>query len=533
LYPLPALRPATQGGLAMLGSAQRRRLLSSLFLFVASVYVLTSSGTVTTIDVRTEIAVAHSLITAGNMGADVTQNTRRGVDGRSYSDHGVGASVLLIPAALANGGRTTYRGEFVAALVGVLFATLSVVVLAALLLDIGLDAATAVVGSLVFAFATLQWPYAHDVFDVVLAQFFGLLALFSLRRFLERGKRSDIVLSGCAAGAAVLVRYSSGILLLPLAGYIVSRSRDQGWNVVSRRLATWMLPAVGAVSILLALNWIRFGNPLQLGLPLPATAYQQSLPQAAVAALGLLVSPGKGVLLFCPVFLLAGFGFRDLLQRDRALAWTTAATVALTVAFYARLTFWHGDWAWGPRYLVPVLPLLALWVAPLFQRGAAGTSPLLRIALPALVAAGALISASAIAVSYAQVLAVISIDAGPPDATVADPGYYFTPRFSQLGHQAQGVRAVLLGPNPSVTVRVAPRVPAGFKAVGDSIRHGPLYSPDIWWVSGVVPDPPPRSIGVVVGLLLILSGIAGGQLARATFAFRPAPLPRPPSGAAS
>jgi hypothetical protein len=39
--------------------------------------------------------------------------------------------------------------------------------------------------------------------------------------------------------------------------------------------------------------------------------------------------------------------------------------VLVNTLFFARVQFWSGDWAWGPRYLQIVLPCLAAMAAPL------------------------------------------------------------------------------------------------------------------------------------------------------------------------
>jgi hypothetical protein len=39
--------------------------------------------------------------------------------------------------------------------------------------------------------------------------------------------------------------------------------------------------------------------------------------------------------------------------------------VVVNTHFFARVQFWSGDWAWGPRYMQIVLPCLAAMAAPL------------------------------------------------------------------------------------------------------------------------------------------------------------------------
>ena len=36
------------------------------------------------------------------------------------------------------------------------------------------------------------------------------------------------------------------------------------------------------------------------------------------------------------------------------------------LVFYCRWNDWDGGWSWGPRFLLPALPLLAILIAPFF-----------------------------------------------------------------------------------------------------------------------------------------------------------------------
>ncbi|HKP54838.1 MAG TPA: hypothetical protein VJ183_19560 [Chloroflexia bacterium] len=79
---------------------------------------------------------------------------------------------------------------------------------------------------------------------------------------------------------------------------------------------------------------------------------------------GLLFSPGKSIFLYAPVVILAPLGLW-LMYRNGGLRGKVAALliVASTVAgfvFNAMWWAWTGNFAWGPRLVMPVLPLL-MW----------------------------------------------------------------------------------------------------------------------------------------------------------------------------
>ncbi len=84
----------------------------------------------------------------------------------------------------------------------------------------------------------------------------------------------------------------------------------------------------------------------------------------AAGAAGLLLSPARGLFVFSPFLLLVPAGFRRGL-RDRGTRQLTLASGAAAVALvllYAK-TDWRAGYAWGPRWLTDLLPLL-VWMLP-------------------------------------------------------------------------------------------------------------------------------------------------------------------------
>jgi len=89
-----------------------------------------------------------------------------------------------------------------------------------------------------------------------------------------------------------------------------------------------------------------------------------------LAGLGtLLVSPGKSVFLYSPPAVLAIIGMRYLRRNSPPIAFAAIGAAFILVGFISCIAFAGGDWCWGPRYLVPLLPLWALAFPFLFRAG--------------------------------------------------------------------------------------------------------------------------------------------------------------------
>jgi hypothetical protein len=127
-----------------------------------------------------------------------------------------------------------------------------------------------------------------------------------------------------------------------------------------RRVLAFLAWAAPAVAFVAFYNSRTFGAPWSHGFS--GSLGRFSEPWGA-GQLGLLASPGKGLLVFTPVVLV---GIVGLFIARRGKPWMAAA---LGSAFVAHLVFtgrwreWHGGESFGPRLMTDAVPLL-LYFAP-------------------------------------------------------------------------------------------------------------------------------------------------------------------------
>jgi hypothetical protein len=73
-----------------------------------------------------------------------------------------------------------------------------------------------------------------------------------------------------------------------------------------------------------------------------------------------LVSPYRGLVFYAPATLLFVFGFAAFGRMHKRQLLLICAIVVYVLMLYSGWWAWHGGWCWGPRFLVPVMPLLLL-----------------------------------------------------------------------------------------------------------------------------------------------------------------------------
>ena len=418
-------------------------LAAGLFLFVGAVYVLMSPGRIDIIDGQCRFEVARSLVEAGQptlRDPALQWIGVRGKDRRLYSHYGLGASAMGVPLVALGKIGDDWKGErqrFLFSLTCALVGAGLAVVLFFFLLDLGVSPGRAVVWTLVNAFATLTFIGATTTFDNLQQAFFVLCAAWCAYRSAQRQSVRHALAGGLCAGW--LVNFVEHLVLLwPFLALMCSRV-NVTWPPWSGDLRPWLthlwtdfwktdagrasLQRIAAFSLACGVglvvfgvyNTLRFGHPLATGkFDIPGHPSFWGNPLYGVP--GLLISPGKGVLWYSPPIFLAFFGYAGLRAHAPMVARMTLAASVVLVGFIGCISFYGGDWCWGPRYLLPILPLWSLTFAFLPSHTVMGWGAAV------IVAVGLGVQALGLSLDHQRFFLERRL---PPYFWATDPGFYF------------------------------------------------------------------------------------------------------------
>jgi hypothetical protein len=328
-----------------------------------------------------------------------------GRGGRLYSWYGIGQSLLMLPADLLGTWMEqwsifdNYNDDPAVDTIVVSYSTnILVTVLTALIafrllgqLRFGMKESAA--GVLALMFCTTHLHYTQNMMENNYIMLLTLTGFSFQYEWLRADSRRALFWGSCALGLNLLTRLTTGLdliaagifVLLALwfegAGFAGARSRGL-W----RRLIAYCKVAAPAYLFFFlidrAYQFYRFGSFTNTYVAIFAREFRQRDPTLPanfpwstpfhVGFLGALFQPEKSIFLFDPLLVLAIFLLAWLWKRltPEVRAYGAASLLLLLayICFYARYTYWSGDFAWGDRYVSTSVELVALIAVPLLMR---------------------------------------------------------------------------------------------------------------------------------------------------------------------
>ncbi len=323
-----------------------------------------------------------------------------GRGGRLYSWYGIGQSLLMLPADLLGtwiahwsvfsgyGDDPAVRSIVVSYSTNILVNILTALVAFRLLGQLRFSAKESVAGVLALMFCTTHLHYTQNMMENNYIMLLTLAGFSFQYEWLRTDSRRALFAGSCALGLNLLTRLTTGLDLIAAGIFVLlvlwfEGLRGQGlW----RRLIAYCKVAAPVYLFFLMLDrayqFYRYGSLTNTYVSIAGREQRQIDPTLPVnfpwstpfhvGVFGALFKPEKSIFLFDPLLVLAIFLLALLWKRltpeVRAYGVSTILLLLAYISFYARYTYWAGDFAWGDRYVSTTVELVTLVAVPLLMR---------------------------------------------------------------------------------------------------------------------------------------------------------------------
>jgi hypothetical protein len=330
-----------------------------------------------------------------------------GRGGRLYSWYGIGQSLLMLPTDLLGtwiahwpifsdsdyGDDPDVRSIVVSCITNIVVNILTALIAFRLLRQLRFGMKESVAGVLALMFCTTHLHYTQNMMENNYIMLLTLTGFSFQYEWLRADSRRALFTGSCALGLNLLTRLTTGLDLMAGGLFVLlalwfegARFEGARGRGLWRRLIAYSKVAAPVYIFFLvvdrAYQFYRFGSFTNTYVSVFAREYRQRDPTLPAnfpwstpfhaGVLGPLFQPEKSIFLFDPLLVLAIFLLALLWKRltPEVRAYGAASLLLLLayIGFYARYTYWSGDFAWGDRYVSTAVELVTLVAVPLLMR---------------------------------------------------------------------------------------------------------------------------------------------------------------------
>ena len=323
-----------------------------------------------------------------------------GRGGQIFSWYGIGQSLLMLPADLVGTWIAHWsifsgyqddpavRSIFVSYSTNILVNVLTAMIAFRLLRQLTFGVREAVVGVLTMMFCTTHLHYTQNMQENNYIMLLTLVGFSYQYEWLRSGRARSLWIGSGALGLNLLTRVTTALDLIAAGIFLVAvlwLEGVRGRELWERALAYCKVAVPISVFFGIverAYSFYRFGSWTQTYIPIFARVSREQDPSLPPnfpwstpfheGVLGALFKPEKSIFLFDPLLVLTLLLIALLWKRlgTEVRAYIIASLLLLIgyICFYARYTYWAGDFAWGDRYVSSVVQMVALVSLPLLLR---------------------------------------------------------------------------------------------------------------------------------------------------------------------
>lgn len=299
--------------------------------------------------------------------------------GKFFSSYGLGMALILVPfyfighltAEIFKQIPHDYITQFAVSLANPVILSLLAVVLFKLLRELQYSLKVSFISIVIYSFCTMSFIYVRSGFAEPMICLLVVMAALEMFRFYKNNDSKNLLFAGICIGYAIFIKKNSLILFpafLIYFLYLVFSANKKEKRVLN--YAAFFFPIVCSFIAILIQNKLMYGGIAQTEFGgIHDTLLKIRTDGHPIKGLcHYLFSTGKGYLIYNIALIPAIFAIKDFFKKEKNLCIFIFSLVALNIAYYSWVFTRDSLFSWGPRYLLPTLPLFTLFFAEFIEK---------------------------------------------------------------------------------------------------------------------------------------------------------------------
>lgn len=317
-------------------------------------------------------------------------------NGHYYPAFPPGVALLAVPAYLL--GRVFGLSQIFSYLTITFFSIATGFVILQIAKKINLSNRAAIFSLFSYGFASVALAYSITLSAHPVSAFLISLSFF-LCMLIDKGRSNFFILSAIwfIYGLNFFIDYPNLFILLPILIFSIIRTFTFYSDAKSILLKIPFnifyssIPLILLLGLFMVFNLYHFNKPIAFtntfnlrviereGISIAAENLSNDIfskkpysarfnPQSLYRGINvLLISHDRGLFIYSPIFLLSIAGLLILWRKKQAIGFIILLTFIANILVYGSFDDPWGGWGFGPRYLIPTLPLIAILVGVSFD----------------------------------------------------------------------------------------------------------------------------------------------------------------------
>lgn len=349
-----------------------------LFLFLVSLYMLTSAGYVTTSMGVTALLTTQSLILESDFSLDKpTLETGAGKDGKYYTYMGLVFILVVSAFAVVSKFIGIFPNGFV--FMNQILTAIACIILFDICRELKYSKKTSIVLTLVYGVGTMAWVHSRYLMPEPLTTIVYLTAFLFLLKYRNTTKTIWLFLCGCFTGLSLIVRVDAPLFILAIVigvliiFYDTYHQKRKRVVTIARDGLIFILPLILFFLVYAYFNYTRFGSVFEVGYATKARGikwyeedegYKQKnmIARALLGFAGMWIIPCRSIFFINPVLIFIFWAVKDFWRKFRFECLIIGIMCILHVLLYSSRGphGFSGSSAWGIRYMIPFVAFMVV-----------------------------------------------------------------------------------------------------------------------------------------------------------------------------